>query len=56
MPGAAWNNNGEVVVVDSDDEAIVVSDEYAPEHLELMTRRNDYYLERLTQLRQPICW
>lgn len=46
--GAAWNNNGEVVWVDSDDEAIAVSDEYAPEHLELMTRRDDYYLERLT--------
>jgi sulfopropanediol 3-dehydrogenase len=25
-----------------------VSDEYAPEHLELMTKRDDYYLERLT--------
>jgi sulfopropanediol 3-dehydrogenase len=47
LAGAAWNNNGEVVVVDSDDEAIVVSDEYAPEHLELMTQRNDYYQERL---------
>ena len=35
-------------VVDDDDEAIAVSDEYAPEHLELMTDRNDYYLERLT--------
>jgi sulfopropanediol 3-dehydrogenase len=48
MAGAAWNNNGEVVVVDDDDEAIAVSDEYAPEHLELMTQRNDYYFERLT--------
>jgi sulfopropanediol 3-dehydrogenase len=48
MAGAAWKNNGEVVVVDTDDEAIAVSDEYAPEHLELMTQRNDYYLQRLT--------
>jgi sulfopropanediol 3-dehydrogenase len=48
MAGAAWSNNGEVVVVDSDDEAIAISDEYAPEHLELMTQRNDYYLEWLT--------
>jgi sulfopropanediol 3-dehydrogenase len=47
MASAAWNNNGEVVVVADDDEAIAASDEYAPEHLELMTRRNDYYLERL---------
>lgn len=48
LAGAAWKNNGEVVVVEDDDEAIAVSDEYAPEHLELMTERNDYYLERLT--------
>jgi len=48
LAGAAWHNNGEVVFVDDDDEAIAVSDEYAPEHLELMTQRNDYYLERLT--------
>lgn len=44
---AAWNNNGEVVVVGDDDEAIAASDEYAPEHLEVMTGRDGYYLERL---------
>jgi sulfopropanediol 3-dehydrogenase len=48
LAGAAWNNNGEVAVVDNDDEAIALSDEYAPEHLELMTNRNDYYQDRLT--------
>jgi len=48
VAAAAWSNNGEVVVVDDDDEAIALSDEYAPEHLELMTDRNDYYLEQLT--------
>ncbi len=46
--GKAWSDLGEIVVVDSDDEAIAVSDEYAPEHLELQTGRDDYYLERLT--------
>jgi len=44
---AAWEQHGEVVIVTDDDEAIKVSDEYAPEHLELMTRRDSYYLERL---------
>lgn len=44
----AWRDHGEIVVVDSDDEAIAVSDAYAPEHLEVMTSRNPYYLERLT--------
>ena len=34
-------------MVEDDDEAIAVSDEYAPEHLEVQTARNDYYLERL---------
>lgn len=43
----AWRDHGEIVVVDSDDEAIALSDEYAPEHLEVMTSRNGYYLERL---------
>lgn len=43
----AWRDHGEIVVVDSDDEAIAVSDAYAPEHLEVMTSKNPYYLERL---------
>ena len=43
----AWRDHGEIVVVGTDDEAIELADEYAPEHLELMTARNDYYLERL---------
>jgi sulfopropanediol 3-dehydrogenase len=47
MAGVAWRNNGEVSVVDSDAEAVAASDEYAPEHLEVMTKNNDYYLERL---------
>ena len=45
--GRAWADLGEVIVVDSDDEAIAVSDAYAPEHLEIQTGRDDYYLERL---------
>ena len=43
----AWRDHGEIVVVESDDEAIAVSDEYAPEHLEVMSERNDYYLQKL---------
>ena len=45
--GRAWADFGEVVVVADDDEAIAVSDDYAPEHLELQTGRDDYYLEKL---------
>jgi sulfopropanediol 3-dehydrogenase len=47
VAGAAWKRWGEVAVVDGDDEAIVLSDKYAPEHLEILTSRNDYYLHRL---------
>ncbi len=46
--GKAWADFGEVIIVGSDDEAIAVSDAYAPEHLEIQTGRDDYYLERLT--------
>ena len=46
--GKAWDVFGEVVVLDSDEEAALVSDEYAPEHLELQTARDDWYLGRLT--------
>lgn len=47
VAGVSWRDYGEVLVVDSDDEAIDASDEYAPEHLEVHTKRDDYYLEHL---------
>jgi sulfopropanediol 3-dehydrogenase len=47
IAGASWARWGEIAVVDSDDEAIELSDRYAPEHLEVLTSRNDYYLRRL---------
>jgi sulfopropanediol 3-dehydrogenase len=47
VAGVAWRDHGEVVVAESDDEAIAISDEYAPEHLEIMTARDDHYLARL---------
>jgi len=43
----AWRDHGEIVVVESDDEAIAVADAYAPEHLEVMSARNDYFLQNL---------
>ena len=45
--GRAWADFGEVMLVANDDEAIAVSDEYAPEHLEIQTGRDDYYIEKL---------
>ncbi len=44
---SAWKDYGEVILCESDEEAATVSDEYAAEHLELQTDKNDWYLERL---------
>jgi sulfopropanediol 3-dehydrogenase len=45
--GAAWRDYGEVVVCDTDEEAARISDEYAPEHLEVQTANPEWYLARL---------
>ena len=39
----AWRDYGEVILCDSDEEAVAVSDEYAAEHLEVHTARDDWY-------------
>ena len=43
----SWRDRGEVIWVDSEEEAVAVADEYAPEHLEVQTRNPSWYLERL---------
>jgi sulfopropanediol 3-dehydrogenase len=43
----AWEDNGEIILVDSNEEAARVADEYAPEHLEVQTQHDDWFLERL---------
>lgn len=45
VAGVAWRDNGEVIVVDSPEEAVKVSDEWAPEHLEVQTGEWKYYLD-----------
>jgi sulfopropanediol 3-dehydrogenase len=45
VAGVAWRDNGEVILVDSPEEAVKVSDEWAPEHLEVQTEDWRYYLE-----------
>ncbi|MEI6387531.1 MAG: histidinol dehydrogenase [Spirochaetota bacterium] len=44
----SWGDNGIVMVADSPEEAISLSDDYAPEHLELHTVDNEYYQSRLS--------
>ena len=45
---AAWRDNGEVVLCETREEAVEVSDRYAPEHLEVHARELDWWLARLT--------
>jgi sulfopropanediol 3-dehydrogenase len=45
IAGPAWQSNGEVIVVDSPAEAVRVSDDWAPEHLEVQTKEWRYYLD-----------
>ena len=47
MAGRAWANRGEIVVVDSREEAVETVDDYAPEHLEIQTSDDDWYLSQL---------
>ena len=44
---AAWRDYGEVVLCDTDEEVAIVSDDYAAEHLEVQTAKDDWYSERL---------
>lgn len=48
MAGEAWRNRGEVILCESDDEMVKVSDEVATEHLEVQTKDPEWFLERLT--------
>jgi sulfopropanediol 3-dehydrogenase len=43
----SWRDNGRIYVADDRDEAIAISDDYAPEHLELHVKDTDYYLRKL---------
>src|SRR3546814_4684907 len=44
---AAWRDYGEVVLCDSREEAVEVSDRYAPEHLEVQAEDRDWWLQNL---------
>jgi len=46
--GAAWRDYGEVILCDSRDEVVQVSDRYAAEHLEVHAQDLDWWLARLT--------
>ena len=47
VAGISWRNNGRITVVESREEAAALSDDYAPEHLEIHAPDWQYYLDRL---------
>ena len=44
---AAWRDYGEVILCDTDEEMARISDEYAPEHLEVQTKNLEWFHKRL---------
>jgi sulfopropanediol 3-dehydrogenase len=46
--GAAWRDYGEVMLCDSRDEVVEISDRYASEHLEVHAKDLDWWLKSLT--------
>ncbi|MEM5382734.1 histidinol dehydrogenase [Paraburkholderia phymatum] len=46
--GSAWRDYGEVVLCDTREEVVQVSDRYAAEHLEVQAAELDWWLEHLT--------
>ena len=48
IAGAAWRDYGQVILCDSYDEMVEVADDLASEHVQVMTRDPNYFLENMT--------
>ena len=48
LAGVAWRDYGEVILVDSDEEMVQVADDIASEHVQILTRDPNYFLENMT--------
>lgn len=48
LAGRAWADYGEVIVVDTMDEMVAEADRIASEHVQVMTRDPDYFLQHMT--------
>ena len=48
IAGKAWKDYGQVIVCDSYEEMVQVADEIASEHVQVMTRDPDYFLQNMT--------
>ncbi|MEL6753708.1 MAG: histidinol dehydrogenase, partial [Pseudomonadota bacterium] len=48
VAGAAWRDYGQVIVCDSYKEMVAVADDIASEHVQVMTKDPDYFLNNMT--------
>ena len=46
--GVSWEEYGEVILCDTYDEMLAVADDIASEHVQVMTERDDWFLENMT--------
>jgi sulfopropanediol 3-dehydrogenase len=44
----SWEDYGEIILCDSYDEMLAVADDIASEHVQVMTNRDDWFLEKMT--------
>lgn len=44
----AWESYGEVIIAESDEEMVRIADEIASEHVQVMTRDADYFLQHMS--------
>lgn len=44
----AWDNFGEIILCENYEEMVKYSDEYASEHVQIMTHDDDYFVKNLT--------
>ena len=48
VAGQAWRDYGQIILVDSEEEAVIEADKVASEHVQILTRNPRYFLENMT--------
>jgi sulfopropanediol 3-dehydrogenase len=48
VAGQAWRDYGQIILVDSEEEAVIEADKVASEHVQILTKNPRYFLENMT--------
>jgi sulfopropanediol 3-dehydrogenase len=48
VAGQAWRDYGQIILVETDEELVGLADQIASEHVEILTKNPDYFLQRMT--------